>query len=264
MTNLNILIVEGNDPKNSEFFKRAAKASCSENLKNLVLKLEPNSKIHIINPTRDDETKIALENIRNYHGIIFTGGAMRLNDMTDEIKKHIKFASNCFKQDNKILAICWGLQVCSVAAGGKVAPGKNGAHIGIASDIEINKEGEKNPIYKNKKLKFTSPAFNYDEVSEIPPGATLLSSDKINKTMGLYFTSGNSKIWGLQYHPDYEYWQMINLSSARKDKILENNHFNNEVEFQNHLDYIKDEDKKLDFENRTCEVRNWLNYIKIN
>ena len=82
--------------------------------------------------------------------------------------------------------------------------------------------------------------------------------------MGLYFTSGNSKIWGLQYHPDYEYWQMINLSSARKDKILENNHFINEVEFQNHIDYIKNEDTKLDFENRTCEVRNWLNHIKIN
>ena len=40
MTNLNILIVEGNDPKNNEFFIKAAKASCSENLKNLVLKLE--------------------------------------------------------------------------------------------------------------------------------------------------------------------------------------------------------------------------------
>ena len=46
---------------------------------------------------------------------------MRLNDMTDEIKKHISFASNCFKYENKILAICWGLQVCSVAAGGKVS-----------------------------------------------------------------------------------------------------------------------------------------------
>ena len=141
---------------------------------------------------------------------------------------------------------------------------KNGAHIGIASDIEINEEGKKNLIYKNKKFKFSSPAFNYDEVCEIPPGATLLSSDKVNNIMGLYFISGNSKIWGLQYHPDYEYWQMINLSSARKDRILQNNHFNNETEFQNHLDFIKNEDKKLDFENRTCEVRNWLNYIKIN
>ena len=48
MPNLNILIVEGNDPKNNEFFKKAAKASCSENLKNLVLKLEPNTE-RIIN-----------------------------------------------------------------------------------------------------------------------------------------------------------------------------------------------------------------------
>ena len=166
---------------------------------------------------------------------------MRLNDMTDEIKKHIGFASDCFKYENKILAICWGLQVCSVAAGGKVASGINGAHIGIASDIEINDEGQKNPIYKNKKLKFTSPAFNYDEVCEMPHGATLLSSDKVNKVMGLHFISGKSEIWGLQYHPDYEYWQMINLSSARKDRILKNNVFNNEDEFQNHLNFIKEE-----------------------
>ena len=81
--------------------------------------------------------------------------------------------------------------------------------------------------------------------------------------MGLYFTSGNSKIWGLQYHPDYEYWQMINLSSARKDRILKNNVFNNEDEFQNHLNFIKEEEKKLDFENRTHEVRNWLSHIKV-
>ena len=82
-----------------------------------------------------DETTNALENMSKYNGIVFTGGAMRLNDMTDVIKKHINFASNCFDHKNKILAICWGLQVCSTAAGGKVNPGKNGAHIGIASDV---------------------------------------------------------------------------------------------------------------------------------
>ena len=88
----------------------------------------------------------------SYDGIIFTGGAMRVNDMTDIIKKHINFASNCFNHDNKILAICWGLQVCSTAAGGKVAPGKNGAHIGIATDVKIHEEGKKNLIYKNKQV----------------------------------------------------------------------------------------------------------------
>ena len=260
---LNILIVEGNNPKDSEVFIKAAKATCSQNLKNLVLELKPGTNTKIINPANDNETKEVLENINQYHGIIFSGGAMRINDMTDEIKKHINFASDCFNHNKKILAICWGLQVCSTAAGGKVAPGKNGAHIGIASDVEINTEGQKNLIYKNKKKIFTTPAYNFDEVYEIPEGASLLSSDKVNRVMGLHFKSGNSEVWGLQYHPDYEYWQMINLANARKERMISNKHFKDEKNFQTHMNYIKDEDKKLDFKNRTCEVKNWLDNIKL-
>ena len=71
MSDLNILIVEGNDPKNSEVFKRAAKATCAENIKKLVVELEPSSNIKIINPNKDNETKDALENMGNFHGIIF-------------------------------------------------------------------------------------------------------------------------------------------------------------------------------------------------
>ena len=85
----NILIVEGNNPNDSQVFIKAAKASCSENLKNIVLKLEPLSNVTIINPANDNDTQEALENMDQYNGIIFTGGAMRLNDMTEEIRKHI-------------------------------------------------------------------------------------------------------------------------------------------------------------------------------
>ena len=260
---LNILIVEGNIPKDSKIFIKAAGATAADNLKNLVLKLEPNSNIKIINPGNNNETRDILQNMDKYNGIIFTGGAMRLNDMTDEIKKHINFASDCFKHNKKILAICWGLQVCATAAGGKVAPGKNGAHIGIAYDVHVNEEGKKNLIYKNKKSKFTTPAFNFDEVCEIPKDAILLSSDQVNNVMGVYFEAANSKIWGLQYHPDYEYHQMINLSNERKDRMIANKNFKDENHFQNHMNYIQDESQKLDFENRTCEVRNWLDIIKM-
>ena len=37
----------------------------------------------------------------------------------------------------------------------------------------------------------------------------------------------------------------------------------NPDEFDDHLNLIKEEDKKLDFENRTHEIRNWLNHVKI-
>ena len=262
MTRLNLLIVEGNNREDSEVFIKAAGATAADNIKNLILKFDPSSNIEIINPGNDKETADTLGYIDKFDGIIFTGGAMRINDMTNEIKKHINFASNCFKHDKKILAICWGLQVCSTAAGGSVAPAKNGAHIGIATNVMINKEGKDNIIYKNKKTIFTSPAFNYDEVCQIPEGATLLSTDKVNHVMAIYFKPGKSEVWGLQYHPDYEYHQMISLANARKDRIIKNKQFKDEDDFNAHMNYINEQDKKLDFENRTCEVRNWLDFIK--
>jgi GMP synthase (glutamine-hydrolysing) len=264
MSNLNILVIEGNNTKDSEVFIKAAGATASVNLKNLLLKLEPSLSIEIINPVKDEETKNVLKNMDKYTGIVFTGGAMRINDMTDEIKKHINFASNCFKYNNKILAICWGLQVCSTAAGGKVAPAIKGAHIGIASNVEVNDAGKNSLMYKNKKNTFTTPAFNFDEVVEIPNGATLLASDEINRVMGIYYKVGKSEVWGLQYHPDYEYRQMISLSNARKDRLLNNKVFINENEYYKHISLIEKEDKKLNFENRTCEVKNWLDFIKLN
>lgn len=261
MNPLNILIVEGNINKDTEIFIKAAGFSAAENFKKLVLKLQPSSNVEIIHPGDENETAEAIKKINKYNGIVFTGGAMRINEMTDEIKKHINFAKKCFSYNKKILAICWGLQVCVVAAGGQVAPGKNGSHIGIASNVEINEEGQKNLIYKDKQKLFTTPAFNFDEVSEIPTNATLLASDKINKVMAIYFKSGQSEIWGLQYHPDYEFYQTINLSHARKEKLIEKKYFKNEEDYQKHISFIDQENKKLDFKNRSCEVKNWLNLI---
>ena len=262
MSNLNILIVEGNIRKDSEFFIKAAGSSAADNLKNLILKIEPSINTEIINPGHDNETTSALKNMSKFNGIVFTGGAMRINDMTEVIKKHINFASNCFNHKNKILAICWGLQVCSTAAGGKVNPGKNGAHIGIASDVIINNEGEKHFVYKNKKKIFTSPAFNFDEVSELPKNAIILSSDKVNNVMGVSFNAGNSEIIGLQYHPDYEYFQMLKLIAGRKERLFVNKNFLNEEEYEDHISYIKSKNELLNFNDRTCEVKNWLNYIR--
>ena len=154
MTKLNLLIVEGNIQKDTELFIKAAGLSVSENLKKLILRLEPSALIKIIHPGNNEEVDYATKEMLNFNGVIFTGGAMRIDDQTEEILKHITFAKKCFASHKKILAICWGLQVCAVAAGGKVSKGKNGAHIGIASNVQINDKGKKHLIYKNKKKFF--------------------------------------------------------------------------------------------------------------
>ena len=262
MNNLCLLIVEGNIKKDTEIFIKAAGASASNNLKKLLFKLEPSVVIEVVHPGNEIEVKSTLNKINSYNGIIFTGGAMRINDQTDEIKKHINFANECFNYNKKILAICWGLQVCATAAGGTVSLSKKGAHLGIASDVEINDLGKEHSLYKDKKNYYNTPAFNFDEVSKIPSNAKILSSDKINNVMGVNFYVKSSEIWGLQYHPDYYYDQTINLTNLRKHKLLESNHFINENDFESHILYIKKEEKKLTLEDRSREIINWLNYIK--
>ena len=89
-----------------------------------------------------------------------------------------------------------------------------------------------------------------------------LSPKPIQQPGPILLNAGNSEVIGLQYHPDYEYFQMINLIAGRKERLFTNKNFLNEDEYISHISYIKSENELLNFKDRTCEVRNWLNYIK--
>jgi GMP synthase (glutamine-hydrolysing) len=80
--------------------------------------------------------------------------------------------------------------------------------------------------------------------------------------MALHINVEQSEVWGIQYHPDYYYKYTINLTKLRTKKLLENKRFNNQEDLDRHISYIKEEEKILDFDNRTQEVRNWIKYIK--
>ena len=142
-------------------------------------------------------------------------GVVLILNNTPEIKKQIEFMKECQKKVRNILAICWGMQVAVTAAGGLVKKAAS-SHIGIANHIKINDEGLKHPIYKNKKDNFNSPAFNFDEVVKLPKNSICLASNKINKIQSIYFTVGDTKVWGLQYHPEITYEKMISLIEFRK------------------------------------------------
>ena len=191
-----------------------------------------------------------------------TGSTLRIENKSMEVKKHIEFAKKLFEHEKRIFAACWGLQITVAAAGGKCRVAPNGAHVGIARDIELTEEGKKHKLFKSKPHKFTTPAFNYDEVETPPNNAVLLASNKINKFGALYFTVGKSEIWGLQYHPEIPYDYMIKLIKNRSKGLIEKNIFKNEFEINLHINSIQKAKTELSDELRTMELKNWLDYIK--
>ena len=262
MNKLNLLIVEGNTKEENINFNLAGCVPQSQNFKKHIQKIEPNSEIDIVEPIDDNSIAKIISSLKKYDGVVLTGSTLRLNKDTKEVKKHIEFAKTCFKNEKKIFGACWGLQVTVMAAGGKCRVSPNGPHIGIAHDIELTEEGKKHKMYSAKEKKFTTPAFNYDEVEIPPKDSILLASDKINKFQALHFFVGKSEIWGLQYHPEIPYDYMIKLIKHRSKGMLEKNVFKNQEAINKHIDSIEKANAKLSDDMRTIELKNWLNYLK--
>jgi len=262
MSILKLLIVEGNTKEENSNFNKAGCVPQSENFKQHVKMFEPNCEINIVEPGDDSAISKIIASLKKYDGIILTGSTLRIDDFSNEIKKHIDFVKTCFKHEKKIFAACWGLQIATTAAGGKCRVAPSGPHVGIAYDIELTDEGKKHKLYSSKPHKFTTPAFNYDEV-EIPPNnAVVLASNKINKFEALHFTVGNSEIWGLQYHPEIPYDYMIKLIKHRSKKLIDNKSFKNETEINQHISLIEKAKVQLKDDIRLLELKNWLNYLK--
>jgi len=260
MSILKLLIVEGNTKEENSNFNKAGCVPQSENFKQHIKMFEPNCEINIVEPGDDSAISKIIDSLKKYDGIILTGSTLRIDDFSNEVKKHIDFAKTCFKHEKKIFAACWGLQITVNAAGGKCRVAPSGPHVGIAYDIELTNEGKKHKLYSSKPHKFTTPAFNYDEV-EIPPNnAVVLASNKINKFEALHFTVGNSEIWGLQYHPEIPYDYMIKLIKHRSKKLIDNKSFKNETEINQHISLIE----KAKVQLKDDILKNWINYLKEN
>ena len=253
-----ILIVEGNIKEENKNFSNAGIQTHTESLKDSLSYLTKDLALDVVNPSSDVDIQNYNNNLQKYDGLIWGGSSLNIYNDTPEIRKQIEFMKNCLNKVKNILAICWGMQVAVTAAGGQVRKAHS-PHIGIAKEIEINKHGLEHPLYENKEKKFNSPAFNFDEVVKLPEKGICLAFNKVNKIQSLYFEINNTKVWGLQYHPEITYEKMISLIKFRKKRLIEYRKvFKNDDEVEEHISFIKKEILLTDKENRMLELKNWL------
>ena len=66
----------------------------------------------------------------------------------------------------------------------------------------------------------------------------------------------NTKVWGLQYHPEITYEKMISLIEFRKKRLIEYRKvFKNDDEVEEHISFIKKEILLTDKKNRMLELK---------
>ena len=267
---MNLLLVDGNEKEASDKYIKMGMDTQFEVYKKVLKKNSKNNiNITLIQPAVLDEYLPEGVNLDDFDSVAWTGSLLNIYNETRSVIKQIDLAKELLNKKNQIFASCWGLQVFVTAAGGKVRKNPTGLEAIIAENIELSEQGRVHPMYRNKNKKFNAFCWHYDEAEILPNDTQVLASNVKSKFQSISFTSNNSSVWAVQYHPEFNPTWMAGLMAQRKDILLENNIYNNSTDFEkeknlfeNHADLSEKElDKYIDVideRKHSIEISNWL------
>ena len=167
------------------------------------------------------------------------------------------------------------MHVLVTAAGGKVRKNPNGLEAVVAKNIKLNDEGIQHPMYDGKNKNFDSFCWHYDEAEILPENTTILASNKKSKIQAICFNKEKSKIWAVQYHPEFGPSWMSGLMNQRQEVLLDEGIYENQEELNSHKQFFSNNkifnDKKnqlnisdhlLNENMHSLELSNWLNSLR--
>jgi GMP synthase (glutamine-hydrolysing) len=141
--------------------------------------------------------------LAGYDGVFLTGSPLHLYQETAETRREVGFMRAVFESGTPAFGSCAGLQVATVAAGGRVRRNANGREAAFARRITPTEAGRSHPLLDGRPAAFDAPAVHTDEVETLPAGASLLASNRVTGVQAADIRFGPDGVfWGVQYHPE--------------------------------------------------------------
>ncbi len=217
--------------------------------------------------------------IEQYDGIAWTGSSLTVFKPDPKVLPQIEFARAAYEAKVPSFGSCWAAQIAVVAAGGTCRENPKGREMGIARKIRLTADGRAHPLYAGKKSVFDAFISHDDEITHMPPGGLLLSSNDFTQVQSVAVTHKGGTFWGLQYHPEYDLHELARLCYCRKQKLTDRGFFRDLEAAQAYVDQLealhqdpgrKDiawllgiDDDVMNEDIRVAEVRNWIEQLVI-
>ena len=139
------------------------------------------------------------ETLDGYDGLVVLGGPQSALDdeaTSPELVPVRGLLGQALAADLPTLAICLGAQLLAEVGGGRVRPGIDGPEVG-ATLVAKRDAADADPVFGPLPLSPDVIQFHHDEISELPPGSTLLASNPFYANQA--FRVGRH-VYGLQFH----------------------------------------------------------------
>lgn len=239
----------------------------------------PDGKFEVVYVADLDSSLPSGAGLNSYDGYLWTGSNLTIYHSDPAVTRQIELCRAIYEAGVPQYGSCWGAQMAAVAAGGEVKKNPNGREWCLARDITLTEAGGEHPLYRGKPSNFDGFIMHLDEVSRLPPGATLLASNTHTNVQALQVDHANGAFWATQYHPEYELHEMARLLVARKAHLAKEGFFGSEAEVERYSEQLtalsqspEDESLRqelkididvLDPAIRETELRNWIDLLVV-
>ncbi len=269
-----ILIIDGNTSETNAITVKAGGTKTGEGYKDVILALAPDADCMIVRPA--DDGADCLPNgstFTDFDGFVITGSALNAYDAIPQVEAQASLVRGAFESGVPGFGSCWGLQIMCLALGGEVRLNPKGREVPFGRAITPNDAGARHALFKGRPASFDTVAIHMDEVSRLPEGATLLASNAMSQIHAVEIIRDRSIFWGVQYHPEFSLLDMAAiLQRVREPLVIEGIYPSHEAVDAASADLfalnrspddlsrdrLQIDDLVIDFDERTREIRNWL------
>lgn len=218
---LSFLVAESEPPEARDTRRESVGRSSGETYEAVLAHLAPGARIARVKPADAGAELPGHHDLAGFDGVFLTGSPLHLYDDTAEGRRVVEFMRAVFRSGTPSFGSCAGLQVAAVAAGGTVRPMARGREAGFARRIVATEAGRGHPLLAARPPAFDAPAIHTDEVAELPPGATLLASNRVTTVQAAEIAWEGGVFWGVQYHPEISLFEAAAALRRQADDLVE-------------------------------------------
>ncbi len=218
-------VVNGYPETTREILTRAGACGADELFVRVFKTLMPQARLETLHLADLDVAVPDTRSMDGYDGFLWTGSNLTAYEDDPRVTRQIEFAGRLFETGRPTFGSCWGAQIAVMAAGGTVGRSARGREIGIARKICLTPEGRRHPMYQGKPEVFDAFASHLDEITRLPPGATVLSGNDHSAVQALEIRHANGVFWGTQYHPEFDLYHLARLIASRQEPLMQEGFF---------------------------------------
>lgn len=233
-----LLLLEGNTADKRAKGRQLGVRSSSEIYAEAIRAHFPELELDILNGADAGEEIPGGRSWDDYAGFVITGSSLHAYDPEFAVTNQIALVREAAEHGLPIFGSCWGLQIAVMAAGGEVAYNPRGREVGFARKILLNEAGRRHPMFAGKGRVFDAPCIHYDEVVRLPEGAVLLASNEHSMVQAAVVPVGKSEVWAVQYHPEFDLEQLVQLYTLYADDMVAQGFFASDADLVAYRDKI--------------------------